>query len=1039
MCDGESGPYRARMFEAPSLVEALTREWEPAWNKVNRKDGTPYDQGWYLTAYNTCFPHFTNNQTYDHYLADPEMRAGFSFTNLDVRGFRLNKQSPGLLQNLGIIRYRQQICASIAMIDGDNADLWPKTDPRFKNWYASPDPSLVEKLPWNEERMKLFKEEVLPRLIEKEPWVQKAACFYTTENGWRLVFCFDRPIPVFGGPGCLEDILLGMMARLAIAGVGVDTGCKDWTRNMRVPKCYKGARPIWKNPFFRMSWNGIDIDAEDSNDPPDFINAYDPQNLPTYSNISLEEQLQDENWFLIAKVLTGMITPEGKKKASWGDLDLDLDLGTMPDDEETRKLIYLEGSDKHTNEWANIRAKLKKMTEGQKKTGYRASISKRLFKLIYENATNLEEFAEAHGQAGLHYGNYFATWDLCTALREVIPSPQMIYALMVTPYLEAMQRRAEVDTKNSRPEQVVKQEAWRSVVKHYPVQEAINIQQEKDREEEVKKREGHGTNSEEDIRASLLIQDQIQKWTDMPREWVEANWRRHLLVCSTLGVSVLQVKEGKVSYSNPDTSKKGWITHVAEAGHNLINAYDNGEEPRVRSEDDLFYQYGISCGKIIKASRLTDRNHIKYIREGGQPKPCFILKLPGVAEDIDACYHADVEEYFRLIGGQYAEKLLDWLWAFPQIEHPCPALYLHGAPGIGKGMIIDGLTQITSRKQYAEFNDAMSNFQDFYEDTYFLIVDEATEGDRFQKDVVAVMRRMIGGQLRQINLKGVKGIHVNGEWRLMAAANNSDLFHIQHDLTEQDIQALNGRIFYLDTNPNTKAILKFLKEQGGRYGNKHGPGTVATKWPQRIAEYVMWLSQNREVTQGDRFLIDAPTTVWHEQMRITSAGGMVICQAIQGCLELVQRNQYNEIIHIDRRKAEVYIKAEKLEAYVEKNYPRYRGQVTKTLARLSKGEPIRVRIPQEGKQVRSWPRLYMYPIDISAVINALHAHGYETDFRSVFGEDMWAEVAPKVVQDDLKDTEIPEPPPPPTPPPKGRHVEETPEAQWVQRRRGEQE
>lgn len=1035
MCDGESGPYRARMFEALPLVESLIREYEPAQNKPNRKDGTPYDQGFYLTSYNICFPTFTSDKVYDDFMTDPDMRDGYSFSSLDVRGFRQNKQSPRLLQNLGIIRYRQQVCASIAMIDGDNSDLWPKSDPRYKDWYASPDPSVIEKLPWNEERMKLFKEEVLPQLLEKESWVKKAACFYTTENGWRLVFCLDRPIPVTGCSGCLEDILLGMMTRLAIAGVGVDTGCKDWTRNMRVPKCYKGTRAIWKNPFFRLSWNGIDIDAEDSNDPPEFIQAFDPRTLPTYSTIPIRDYIHHANWYLIRKTLYGMVGDDGKKRADWGELDIDIDLGSMPDDEEVRQLLYLEGSEKHTNEWTNIRAKIKKYTEGQKKIGYRTELAKRLFPLLFEGAPNLEEFAKVRGMNGLHYGNYYATWDLCTVLREVIPSPQMIYALMVEPYLTAMQKRAETDSKNARSEASVKQEAWRAVVRHYPVQVAINIQQEKDREEEAQRREGHSTTSQDDIRASLLIQDQLEKWTGMSKDWIETNWRHHLLVSSILGVSVLQIKDDKVSYSNPVSSKKEWVTHVAKSGHTLINLYDTSEEPKIRPEDDLFYNYGVSCGKIVKADRLIDRNQITYIREGGEMIPCFIQKLPGLAEDIEPHYHADVEEYLHLIGGKHTETFLDWFWAFTQIDQPCPALYLHGASGIGKGMIIDGLTQLTSRKQYAEFKDAMGNFQDFYEDTFFLIVDEGTDSNNFQKDVVSVLRRMIGGQLRQLNLKGVKGIHVNGEWRLMAAANNSDLFQIKHDLTEQDIDALNGRIFYLDANKNTAAIKAFLKRQGGRHGNEQGPGTVATQWPRRIAEYVMWLRQNREVKKGDRFLIDAPKTPWHDQMRVTSAGGLTICQAIQGCMELVQRQQYTKAIHIDPKKSKVYIKAEEFETFVEKNFPRYKGQVTKTLQRLAKGAPERVRIPQEGKLIRNCPRHYMYPIDIKAVIGALHAHGYETDFRDVFGVDMWAKVVPKHIRDELKDVDIPEPPPSPEPPPPpGRPPAETPEARWVQNR-----
>jgi len=1029
MCEGEKGPYRSRIFAAEPFVDVMSRRHLAAWSKVNKKDGTPYDQSYYLVSYNICNPAFTADPA-EFYLHDPDMVAGYTFNNLDTSGFRLTKNSPQLMQDAGILRYREQVCASVAMLDADNCDIFPSSDPRYAKFYQNPD----DKLPWNEELRQIFIEEVLPKLLKDVPVMKNVACAYQTTNGIRFVFMFDRPVPVLGGAGCLEDILMGMMAELAVAGFAVDTACKDWTRNQKVPRCQKGTKRTEEDPFFWLSWNGIDPTVNDADDPPEALQAFDPRVFPRYSDFKLAEYLHHENWKLITKVLTGGENTQPQVNYDWEGTRLKMELGDCPDDQQVRDLLYLPDSSKHTNEYNVIKNQIKKMTLGQKKDGYRCEVALRLFALIFEGRDILTDFSRVHGKGeSIHYGAYFSIWDLCAIMRRQMPSPQMVYALLLEPFLRANQKRAETDPKNARTEPQAKAEVWRAIVKNYPTQIAINQQEEEEESAEEERKNQADANRQREQAGNLhLIKNHLQQWTGQSEEWVEANWRRLLIITSKIGVSVLQIRNGRATYSDPLTSSKEWVACIENAGHTLINYMTAEEEPKVMREADICNGQSTPCGKIIQASRLVKGNSIKFIHEDGVDKLCFVLKLPGVAEDVEPIHHPEIEAYLRLLGGDSVEKLLDWLAVFVRIEKPSPALYIHGDPGIGKGMFLCGLGLLTARKRPAEFQDALGDFQDFFEDTWLLAIDEGCETNQFQKNVVTILRKFIGGHSKQINVKGIKGMYIESEWRLVVMANNDDVFAIKNDLSDQDIEALNSRIFYLNSQINSKAIRDFLHRHGDWHGNEFGPGTEG--WPLKIAQHVMWLHQNRKVELGKRFLIDTPPSPWHEHLRVTSAGGLTVCQAIHDCIEILARGNTCDIIHIDPKKGELYLSQKRFEGFVEKHYPKFKGQVSKVVKRLStaKGQ---VRIPQEGKKAKYWPRPMMFTMDLPAIVTALNDNGYDTDFRGIFGQEMWETVVPVRIREQYaEDAPIDAPELLKDQP--GRDPMKTQEGAWIRRKLG---
>lgn len=1007
-----SPPYPARRFEAVPLAKALTIDYPKAFpDRTKREDGTDLDQSWYLTGYNGIMPNWTG-EGYPDYSQDPDMhRAYQDFSCLPTFGFRLAKHVPRLLVSEGVWRYREQAVSSIVMIDGDLSDLYPKTDPRYTSWYRSQDPTVVEKLPWNQLIFDHFVNETFPALSREVPWLKDVTCWYTTENGWRLILCLTHPVPVAGHEGSAEDITRGLILDLASVGVGVDVACTDWTRLMRVPRCYKGTRKIGTGPFFRLSWNGVDPHAQDIDDPPTELKAHRPECLPKYSQRSLENYMSNPHWQLICKsIMRGGTKPSVH---SFNDDYVQMDLGMMPaTDEDIQAELYIKDSNgRKTEIYKTLRERLQKLAKKDPQTSkmrYMVERAKRLYHLLFEEGNNLEEFSIAHGRASsLHYGNYFAIWELCSILRDELDvlkgtfTPQFIYAVMVTPYVRAMEARAQVDPTNARPEHAIKNECWRAVAKNFPAQIAFRNQAKKEQEEQDALAQQIAEADSREAKAKII--DYLHDITGLDKEFLVANYHKYLLVTGKLGTSVLQLQEGRIDYSDPAPTQGQWLTHARECGHNLLQVVKynkNGEE--IRSANELLYEYAVDYNKKFRASRLVDGNRVETDNFNGPYRPSFVQRLPGVAKDITGQRHQDIEEWLQAIAGDQYDLLQDWLAGFTKIDRPLPALYLKGPPSIGKGMLLEGLKLLTERKMFAYFEDALGDFQDHFEDTYMLVVDEdaSNTDSKFQKDVVSVLRRTIGGQLRQINLKGVKGTQLDGEWRLILCANNSDLLQIHKDLNNQDIEALNGRIFFLDALPREKLIKGVLKKAGNRYGNDQGPGTEAGQWLQKIAEHVKWLSENRQVQHGERFLMDPPLSPWHESLRIKSAGGMIICKAIA---ESIRRDglEGNEWLFINKQKHKVYIKPSEFENHILRNYIRYKGQAIKSLARMSHGKK-RVRLDEKGLQNKKSSRPWCYELNVPALMRVLDEVGYDVDFREAFGTEMWSKLAPDEIQNSIE-------------------------------------
>lgn len=87
------------------------------------------------------------------------------------------------------------------------------------------------------------------------------AVAYPTQNGARLFYLLDRPLPVDE----LEPFYQGVIDEFARWGFTIDATCRDWTRLFRLPKVIRDGRPTWQEDYFQEAEgqleNRLEVDS----------------------------------------------------------------------------------------------------------------------------------------------------------------------------------------------------------------------------------------------------------------------------------------------------------------------------------------------------------------------------------------------------------------------------------------------------------------------------------------------------------------------------------------------------------------------------------------------------------------------------------------------------------------------------------------------------------------------------------------------------------------------------------------------------------
>jgi hypothetical protein len=233
--------------------------------------------------------------------------------------------------------------------------------------------------------------------------------------------------------------------------------------------------------------------------------------------------------------------------------------------------------------------------------------------------------------------------------------------------------------------------------------------------------------------------------------------------------------------------------------------------------------------------------------------------------DIKPKYNANIDKWFRILGGDQADKLLDWVASFQDLTRQTCAIYFSGPPSTGKSTFANGMARLWIKHgSPTELRRILENFNGDLLRCPLIFADEYVPQG---KNVTAEIRQIIGSDSRTLSRKNIPNAMLQGCLRLILAGNNDHILAADEELTNDDLEAVGKRFLHIKT---TQAAADFLQQLNG-LSRKEGWVT-----DDGIAAHAMWLKENRKVVEGDRFLVEGHKTSFHLSMPTQSKiGGSV--------------------------------------------------------------------------------------------------------------------------------------------------------------------
>jgi hypothetical protein len=303
--------------------------------------------------------------------------------------------------------------------------------------------------------------------------------------------------------------------------------------------------------------------------------------------------------------------------------------------------------------------------------------------------------------------------------------------------------------------------------------------------------------------------------------------------------------------------------------------------------------------------------------------------------DLNPKYDEKVDEWLRLLAGDQAEKLLDWIATIGDLTRQTCALYMSGPKGVGKSLLATGLARLwTADGAPTEIGKILENFNSDLLRCPLIFADEHLPQNFRGQRTSAELRQIIGSNSRTLARKFLPNATLVGAVRLIMAANNERLLSLDEDLSKDDLEAVGQRFLHIETSTLAS---DYLKKIGGRNGTE---GWVDGD---RIAQHAVWLAKTRKVVPGDRFLVEGHRTKLHTGLPTQSKiNGLIVewlvrfldaPQTIRGGIEqsglvLVGGGEY--LVNVQAL-------ADNWEQFIKSDPPPTTGRIGRAIRTLSNG------------------------------------------------------------------------------------------------------
>jgi len=295
-----------------------------------------------------------------------------------------------------------------------------------------------------------------------------------------------------------------------------------------------------------------------------------------------------------------------------------------------------------------------------------------------------------------------------------------------------------------------------------------------------------------------------------------------------------------------------------------------GERVVRKSVDEMLYDYS-TVARSIEASMAVPYSYYDADTE------TFFERVCPLRRGLEAVYHAGVDQWLTYLGGAQSEKLKDWMAVAPRLGSPVCAVYLHGSRDAGKSMFATGMAKLWYGSA-TPFKSAFSEFNSMIATNPLIFADEELP----KKMSSGFLREFIAQDSHSLRRKGIPEAKLTGCFRVVIAANNEDLFKFDEEqFSAEDVAAIAGRVLYIKCDDRAAT---FLRERGGR--------AFTEDWVSgnKIAEHALWLSQNRMVKVGPRFLVEGDKI--DKIHRAVATGGAVRGMVVEWICKAMIKNTW---------------------------------------------------------------------------------------------------------------------------------------------------
>lgn len=399
---------------------------------------------------------------------------------------------------------------------------------------------------------------------------------------------------------------------------------------------------------------------------------------------------------------------------------------------------------------------------------------------------------------------------------------------------------------------------------------------------------------------------------------------------------------------------------LAVFGEHVEYTYEDAQgTPRRKTEKAFLEEYGTVVRTVV-----FDMTQPR----GGWERDTETIVFPAAQPRVEPVEHPEVHEWLACMD----DHLLDMLAVMPRFDLMLPALVLTGPANCGKTILGKGMGQIygsdplDAEAAFSSFNAALLTKQPI------ILMDEKV-ADAYRREGTTLVRRFLTQSSRMLDEKYQARVELRGFPRLIIAANNLDVLNTNEEMSAEDRAAFAERLVHIDLAPG-KAKLMSMQPR------------IQTYWlnERYLAEHILWLSQNRQVTHmGDRFTVASNHTRLHDGLASRAGFAGDVAYWLLSYVSSPERanNAHLPIELVDGKlRVNTGALVQGWAHYLKDHRPPSPSQISRALKSLSTGGRQKITVVEGGRR----RRIDAHEIDPLLLRSANDTHRLVDNFDDIF-------------------------------------------------------